>query len=162
MTLLLIAVAALLLLIAGAPFIPSHNRDIAKVFDKLNPADGRTFVDLGSGDGRVLRYARQYGFKVEGYELNPVLWLWSKIKLGWSTKINLRPWQQAELSHVDLVYIFSTTWHLKNLNRQRFPESATVIIYGPQPDSWKGLESTGVGSAIIYWPVAQAEPNKLT
>lgn len=58
----------------GAPYVPSHRADIAQAFDELYPLnDDDVVVDVGSGDGIVLRMAATRGAKAVGYELNPVL-----------------------------------------------------------------------------------------
>ena len=36
----------------GAPYVPSHRRDIRRLFDELTPIGaGDTVLDIGSGDG---------------------------------------------------------------------------------------------------------------
>lgn len=64
----------------GAPYVPSHRRYVrlalTKLYD-LKPSD--VLVDLGSGDGVVLRLARQQGARAIGYELNPALVLISRL-----------------------------------------------------------------------------------
>jgi hypothetical protein len=58
----------------GAPYVPSH-RNYAKLaltkLYKLKPND--VLLDLGSGDGTILRIASKQGARAVGYELNPVL-----------------------------------------------------------------------------------------
>jgi SAM-dependent methyltransferase len=57
----------------GAPYVPSHRQDIRRVFAhcQLGPKD--LLIDVGSGDGIVLREAAKRGAKAVGYELNPVM-----------------------------------------------------------------------------------------
>lgn len=58
----------------GAPYVPSKRSDLAQAFEdlyKIGPSD--LLVDIGSGDGVVLRAAASRGAKALGYELNPVL-----------------------------------------------------------------------------------------
>lgn len=64
----------------GAPYVPSRRKELKLLFDqayRLGVQD--TVVDLGSGDGVVLRVARQYGAKTIGYELGPIYFLISKL-----------------------------------------------------------------------------------
>jgi hypothetical protein len=42
----------------------------------------RSFVDLGSGDGRIVLAAGKHGFHGVGYELNPWLVLYSRLDAG--------------------------------------------------------------------------------
>jgi predicted RNA methylase len=64
----------------GAPYVPSKRRDVAKAFDELYPLTSKdVLVDIGSGDGIVLRMASKYGAKAIGYEIHPVLVLVSRL-----------------------------------------------------------------------------------
>ena len=64
----------------GAPYLPSKSRyaklALTKLY-RLRPDD--VLVDLGSGDGLILRLASRLGARSIGYELNPVLVLISKL-----------------------------------------------------------------------------------
>lgn len=64
----------------GAPYVPSRKKELAKAFDELYPL-GRddVLVDIGSGDGIVLREAAKRQARAIGYELNPVLVLVSRL-----------------------------------------------------------------------------------
>jgi hypothetical protein len=156
-----LAVVAAVLLLLGAPYVPTHTSDLDLLFEELSPGDNRSFADLGSGDGRVLRRAQTHGFVVVGFEINPLLWLLSKFRLGWRTSVRLKPWQQVDLSGLDVVYIFSTSWHMRSPSVEKLPKSATIVVYGPQPSSLAGRSSTICGSAVIYQPVAHEQSDEL-
>ena len=58
----------------GAPYVPSKRRDLRVAFTELYPlSSADVLVDIGSGDGVVLRAARAYGAQAVGYEIHPVL-----------------------------------------------------------------------------------------
>lgn len=58
----------------GAPYVPTRRADLAAAFDELYPLKtGEVVVDIGSGDGVVLRQAALRGAHAVGYELNPIL-----------------------------------------------------------------------------------------
>ena len=64
----------------GAPYVPTKPKDAEKVFRELyplGPAD--LVVDIGSGDGMVLRAAARLGARAVGYEINPLLALISRL-----------------------------------------------------------------------------------
>ena len=68
----------------GAPFVPSRNKDLQEVFAKLYPIKKSDYlVDLGSGDGKVLKAANAYGARALGVEINPFLYAYSKLRF-WS------------------------------------------------------------------------------
>lgn len=64
----------------GAPYVPSHRKYARLALTKLyhlKPDD--LLVDLGSGDGIILRLASKKGARAIGYELNPALVLISQL-----------------------------------------------------------------------------------
>lgn len=70
-----------LIVLRGAPYVPSHRRQLRKAFKSLYElSSSDTLVDLGSGDGIVLAEARRCSAKVIGYELNPLLIAIAKLR----------------------------------------------------------------------------------
>ena len=75
---LIFAVIAL----TGAPYVPSLVSELRLVFTKLYKLSNKDLVvDLGSGDGVVLKVASDFGAKAFGVELNPFLVLLTKWRL---------------------------------------------------------------------------------
>jgi len=64
----------------GAPYLPTLKKQTTEALDLLDLKEGQTLLELGSGDGRVLREAARRGIKSLGYELNPILYIYSKIR----------------------------------------------------------------------------------
>jgi len=66
----------------GAPFVPTRKIWIADALKLADISRNDTVVDLGSGDGAVLKCALECGAKKAiGYEINPLLALVSRIRL---------------------------------------------------------------------------------
>jgi hypothetical protein len=64
----------------GAPYVPSKKLDVRRSLSELYPiGEDDLLVDIGSGDGIVLREASRRGARAVGYELNPILVLISNI-----------------------------------------------------------------------------------
>lgn len=64
----------------GAPYVPTKRHNLKKAFRELYPlSSDDLLVDIGSGDGIVLREAARCGARAIGYELNPILVLISRI-----------------------------------------------------------------------------------
>lgn len=95
----------------GAPYVPTKKRDLERAFDELYPI-GKTdvLVDIGSGDGVVLRQAAKRGARAVGYELNPILVLISKLlarPYGSLIKVRLVDFWLTQLpADVTIVYTF--------------------------------------------------------
>lgn len=62
-----------LVVFVGAPYVPSQKKYVKRAFEYLGIDSADLVVDVGSGDGVILRIASSYGAKVVGYEINPVL-----------------------------------------------------------------------------------------
>ena len=58
----------------GAPYVPSKRKDIDRAFTELYQLDhSDLLIDIGAGDGVVLREASKRGAHAIGYEIHPVL-----------------------------------------------------------------------------------------
>ncbi len=69
-----------LVVLRGAPYVPSRRKDVAPAFDELYPLSANdTLVDIGSGDGIVLRQAAARGARAIGFEINPILVILSRL-----------------------------------------------------------------------------------
>lgn len=73
----------------GAPYLPTLSRQQTAAFEMLDLKPGQTLIELGSGDGRVLRGAAQRGLGAIGYELNPVLVIISRL-VTWKYRKQVR------------------------------------------------------------------------
>jgi SAM-dependent methyltransferase len=60
-------------LLRGAPYLPTLEKQGRAALDLLNLQPGETLLELGSGDGKVLVLAARAGLNVVGVELNPFL-----------------------------------------------------------------------------------------
>lgn len=119
----------------GAPYVPSKRRDIATAFTKLYPLQATdTLVDIGSGDGIVLRAASRLGAKAVGYEIHPLLVLISRL-----------------LSRKDR----NVTVHLANFWRTQLPADTTVVYtFGDTRDIQKMYAKVQSEATRLQKPIA--------
>lgn len=73
----------------GPPYVPTRRKQVNTALDMLALHPGQTMLELGSGDGRVMRAAAQRGWNVVGIELNPVLVIISRL-LTWKYRKQVR------------------------------------------------------------------------
>lgn len=103
----------------GAPYVPSRKQDLAGAFDELYAVgEDDTLVDIGSGDGVVLRLAARRGAKAVGYELNPLLVIISKWLSRHDDKVQVRwadAWRQDVPADTTVVYVFSTSRDIEKI-----------------------------------------------
>lgn len=104
MTIIFIILAFGLVVFVGPPYLPTMRKQINAGLDLLEMAPGETLLELGSGDGRVMRVAAARGYRVIGIELNPILVLvshivtWryrSQVRIIWGSYWGL-PWPRAD------------------------------------------------------------------
>ncbi len=105
----------------GAPYLPTLKAQSAILFDLLDLKPGGTLVELGSGDGKILKAAAKRGIRVIGYELNPLLalisWLhcWryrQLVTVRWGNY-----WRQP-LPPCDAIYVFLLDRYMAKLHKK--------------------------------------------
>ena len=120
----------------GAPYVPSKKSDVKRAFGELYPlGEDDTLVDIGSGDGVVLRLAAARGARAVGYEINPVLVVISR-------------WLSRSMPNVSVVFLSFWRADLP-------PETTVVYTFGDSRDIVKMAgkvqdTATRVGRPIFF------------
>ena len=124
----------------GAPYVPSRRRDMTRMFDELRPINKNDVVlDIGSGDGVVLREVSRRGAKAVGYEIHPLFVGISKVLSRTDANVRVEmtnAWLAGFPENVTLVYAFSVGRDGARLKRKlqnetnRLGRSLTLICYG--------------------------------
>ena len=111
----------------GAPYIPSSAKDIDIAFTKLySLSKNDLLVDLGSGDGKVLRSAEEKGARVIGVEINPILVLFSKLKYSGVKNICIYCSDMYKFKlpkETTVVYVYGNAHVVKRIYNQLLNES---------------------------------------
>lgn len=96
----------------GAPYVPSHKKYVKRAFEYFGVGPSDMVVDVGSGDGVVLRVASSYGAKGVGYEINPILVGISRLLSLRDPKVNVKLqnlWLAKLPDETTIVYAFSVS-----------------------------------------------------
>ncbi len=124
----------------GAPYVPSHRRQVEKAFSELRPLTEKdTVIDVGSGDGIILRLASKKGARVIGYELNPILVVISQLLSRHDRRVRVYLkdfWGTSFPPETTLVYGFMVERDMKKMGKKlqaeanRLQHSLEFISYG--------------------------------
>lgn len=139
--LLLLSVSFAYAAVRFAPWLPTHQKDIARALDLARLKAGERFADLGCGDGRVVREAARRGARATGYEIALPLVLWNAVRPKPSgARFVFKDLFTADVSDVDVVYLFGTPQTLRGRLREKLERElkpgARVLSYAFAMDGW--------------------------
>ena len=119
--------------LTGAPFVPSRRKELEIIFKKLYKLGQKDLlVDLGSGDGKVLKAASDFGAKAYGIELNPFLVFFSKVRFICNPRVRtvMRDFFHSDLPvETTVVYVFGDGRDMKRIAKK--VQEQTQIIGHP-------------------------------
>ena len=125
MLLLLIACVVVfcfgVVLLFGAPYLPTLKTQQQQALQLLSLVPGQKLLELGSGDGRMLRVAAKQGIYVVGYELNPILFVISwLLALPYGDKISIRfgNFWSGKWPETDAIYVFLLDKYMHKLDKK--------------------------------------------
>ena len=120
--------------VSGAPWVPARSFDLQALLDDSNLKKGEHYIELGCGDGRLVRAAARRGAIAVGYELNPLLWLIAKLRvLGvQNAAVRFGDLWRVDLSSADVVLAFLVPRTMPRLHQKASRElktSARLVSY---------------------------------
>lgn len=147
----------------GAPYVPSKKKALEKALDELHPLGKRdVLVDIGSGDGIVLRAATRRGARAIGYELNPLLVLISRWLSKGDARVSVHManfWLVKLPIDTTVVYVFTVTRDVAKLVRKMNAEAARLnrplklISYGCEIPGYRSLGTIGAHNLYEFTPL---------
>ncbi len=96
----------------GAPFVPTKNTSADAMIRLAHITKGDKVYDLGSGNGKLLLLAAKKGANAVGFEINPLLVLFSKVR---GTETHWKNFWQADIHDADAVFVYLLPWKMKRL-----------------------------------------------
>lgn len=147
----------------GAPYVPSKKRDVKHAFLELYPLNNAdVLLDLGSGDGTVLRAAACRGARAIGFELNPILVLISRFLSRRYPQTETRVanmWYASFPRETTVVYIFGVSRDANRLQQKLQVEATTlnrplaVICYGTTLAKVEPISQVGAHFLYTFYPL---------
>jgi SAM-dependent methyltransferase len=123
----------------GAPYLPSYKESsdrkyLEELFEFLGKYRNKNskFIDLGSGDGRIVIEFAKKNYESYGIEMNPFLVFLSKLKIRKeglkNAKIIWGNFWKIDLSQFDIIYFFHYKLTNKFLTKKFLKQSKNKII----------------------------------
>lgn len=148
----------------GSPYVPSRKKYIRQAFKKLYPlTSADLLVDIGSGDGIVLREAAKTGALAVGYEINPILVLISRLLSRKHNRITIHLanfWTSSLPNETTVVYVFSVTRDMRKIIEKLQVETnwlahpLNIISFGSEFQDIKLVKKLGPYHLYILYPLA--------
>lgn len=139
------AVSALYSSFMGSAYVPTRNKDLEAILKTARLKKGQVFMDLGSGDGRVVKMAvKKYGVHGIGIDINPTLIFIANLKNKFEKIKNLefqrKNIKDADFKKADIIYIFLMPNFIAQLTpilRKKMKKNALVISHGFKIIGWQ-------------------------
>jgi len=131
-------------LIFGAPYAALGKKRVRTMFDLLEIEKGKSSIDVGSGDGRIVIEAAKHGLQAYGVEINPILFVISKLNIKRTgvknAKILLKDMWQVDYSHYDYITVWGTKHMVRNLGiklKKEVKPGTKIVSNHFQFENWK-------------------------
>jgi hypothetical protein len=114
----------------GAPFLPILKPQVPRALDLIDLKPGDKILELGSGDGRILIEAAKRGIYSVGYELNPLLVIYSwllTIRYRKFVKIIWGNYWHKNLPPADGIFVFLLQPYMEKLDTKIIQEAKKPI-----------------------------------
>lgn len=151
----------------GAPYVPSLPGDVRRAFEELySVSEKDVLVDVGSGDGVVLRLAAERGAHVVGYEINPLLVVVSRLLAFGRPRMRV---QLADFWFVQLpqdttiVYAFSVSRDMRKMATKLQQEAIRLgrplyfMSYGSEMKHQPALRHLGAHHLYRFEPLQEVK-----
>ena len=154
--LIFFAIYFLFSLVRKTPFYPSKIKSLDEIFNKIE-IKGKNFIDIGSGDGRIVIWAAERGFNADGIEYNPFLTILSKIKifflrLNKKVRIYNKDFFDHSYSDYQIVYMFIYSEQMDKLQNKLFRElKPNSVIISNTFNFSEVKEDRKIGNYYVYY-----------
>ncbi len=127
--------------IKGSPYVATRKKRIEEILSMADLKKNKTFIELGSGDGRIVREAvNLYGVKGIGIDINPLLVFWAKLLGHRNIEFRVENIFDTDLTRADYVYIFLMPKLIEELSKKMDKElkkGTIVISHGFPIKNWE-------------------------
>ena len=141
----------------SVPYIPLTKKQLKAINRHIKLKSTDKIVDLGCGDGRVLRIFEKQGVKdLTGYEVNFLVYLLARIKNKISkseSKIYFKDFKKVNLSGYNTVFCYLSDYYMNSL-KEKFDKElkpgTKIISYIFKIKDWHKPEIIKSGKIFVY------------
>lgn len=154
-----LSVAMVLPFTRGALYVSTSRRRIEAFLNAVPMKPGQVVVDLGCGDGRILRRVyKRYGVEAIGYEMNPLAYCKARLlSLGFGrVRIRLRNFWKADLSKADVIFCYLYPDVMRDLSkklRKELRPGAVVVSCNFALPDWHSARVLRPGNNLHNDPI---------
>lgn len=133
-------------LFLGAPYVPTRRKQREAALDLLQLKKGQVLIDLGCGDGAMLKTAASRGLQAIGYEINPLLVAIARFRTrryGKRVQVIQGNFWHKKWPPADGVFVFLTDRYMERLHesmQEQFDKPIKLITYGFSVPNKKSVE----------------------
>jgi hypothetical protein len=107
----------------GAPFVPTSDKMLDEILKEARLKKGKRFIELGSGDGRVvIKAGREYGVSGKGVELNPFLYylanILTRVKGVRNVSFRMGNFYKSDIKDADYIFLFLLPKSVEKLGKK--------------------------------------------
>jgi len=121
----------------GSPFVPTPYTIVDQLLTLTRVGKGDIVYDLGSGDGRILISAAKKGAMAIGWEINPILVVWTIISSLFAgvkgyVKVNVSDYRGAPLYDATVIVVYSLPerlYEIEKMIRKQCKRGTRIISY---------------------------------
>jgi hypothetical protein len=141
-------------LVFGPPYLPTLTKQMNVALKLADLKPGQSLLELGCGDGKVLIAAAQQGVRATGFELNPLLVVFCKLRCWRYRKLVRVHWANfwtREWPVTDVIFIFGLPRIMKRLDTKIAQEvrgPVKLVSFAFEIPGKKPLRKTG--SVFMY------------
>lgn len=146
----------------GAPYVPSKYRLLIGFLKQLKVKEGQTLVDLGSGDGGVVKHvANTLGLKAIGIELNPFLVWFTRLRLLRLPEASVKQgniWKVKIPAEADIIYAFIMPKYMPRLAKKletELTKPVVVVTYSFKFEGRRSFADSNGFYAYKFQPLAK-------
>lgn len=125
----------------GSPYVATRKKRIDEILKEANLKKGKIFVELGCGDGRIVRTAvKNYEVKGIGVDINPILIFYANILGKKNVLFKVENIFNTDLRKADYIYIFLMPKLIEKLSLKMDKEmkkGVIIISHGFPVKGWE-------------------------